>query len=239
MRHLLLILSLAACAPGAMQAQSVPPRAAPSAPLPLPFVATGNEPGWRLDITAEAITLVADYGATKLSMRWRPPEPVAGGRRYAGNADGRVLVVTVLDHPCVDDMTGMPRPNTVAVTLDEDALRGCGGNPATLLLGAPWVVEDIGGAGLVEGSRATIAFGDDGRVTGSASCNSYTAGYSLSAEALTIERAAATRKACAPALMTQEQALLDVLNAVMRFEVAGDGALVLHAADGRTVRARR
>ena len=43
------------------------------------------------------ITLVADYGSTKLEMRAGEPQPVPGGRRYAGNADGRVLVVTVLD----------------------------------------------------------------------------------------------------------------------------------------------
>lgn len=210
-----------------------------AAPLPLPFVAVGNEPGWRVDITAEAITLESDYGATKVSMRMRRPEPVPGGRRYAGNADGRVMVVTVLDRVCVDDMTGLPRPHTVTVTLDEDALRGCGGDPAALLRGGPWVVDDIGGAGIVEGSRITMLFGDDGRVTGGASCNSYVAVYAVSGEGLTIRQPAATQKACAPALMAQERVFLDLLGAAARFEIASDGALVLYAVDGRTIRARR
>jgi len=210
-----------------------------AAPLPLPFAAVGNEPGWRLEITADTISLVADYGATKVSMRARPAEPVPGGRRYAGNADGRVMVVTVLDRVCADDMTGMPRPNTVTVTLDEEALRGCGGEPASLLRGTPWVVEAIAGARVANGSRVTLAFGDDGRVAGSASCNGYTAAYTVTAEGLRIEKAAATQKACAPALMTRERAFLDLLGAATRFEIASDGALVLYAVDGGTIRARR
>jgi heat shock protein HslJ len=214
--------------------------AQPAPALTLPYVAGGHEPGWRLDIAADGrITLQADYGATTLSMPARPPEPVAGGRRYAGNADGRVLIVTVINRICQDDMTGMPRPHTVTVTVDEDVLKGCGGDPATLLRGAPWVVDDIAKGGLVDGSRVTLAFGDDGRVTGSASCNSYTAGYALSDEGLTIQKAATTRKACAPPWMKQEQAYLVLLEAVTRFEIARDGALILHAADGRTLRARR
>jgi len=216
------------------------PRPAPPAALPLPFAAVGHEPGWRLDIAGDGrITLVTDYGSTKLSLAARAPEPVAGGRRYAGNADGRVVVVTVIDTICEDTMTGLPRPNTVVVTLDEDALRGCGGDPATLLHGATWVVEDVAGSGIAAGSRATLTFGTDGRVTGSASCNTYTAGFVLTGEGLTIQKAAATRKACAPALMAQESAFLALLEAVTRFEIASDAALVLHAPDGRSIRARR
>jgi heat shock protein HslJ len=211
----------------------------PLPPLPLPFTATGNEPGWRVEITADRITLDADYGTTKLTMRAGAPQPVPGGRRYAGNADGRVLVVTVLDRLCEDDMTGMPRPQTVEVTMDEQALKGCGGDPAALLAGPAWVVEQLDTKGMVDGARVTLNFGSDGRLSGTASCNNYTATYALSGEGLTIGQAASTRKACAPPLMAQEQTFLAVLAAVNRFEIATDGALVLHANDGRTLRARR
>jgi heat shock protein HslJ len=208
-------------------------------PLPLPFTATGNEPGWRLDIADGRITLVADYGSTRLEMRAGEPQPVPGGRRLAGNADGRVLVVTVFDRRCEDDMTGMPRPHTVEVTIDEQLLKGCGGDPATLLQGESWVAEAIDGTALADRSRVTLTFGADGRLTGTASCNNYSATYALTGEGLTIGKAAATRKACPPALLTQEQAVLSLLEAVERFEIGEDGALVLRAAAGRTLRARR
>ena len=211
----------------------------PLPPLPEPFTAVGNEPGWRLEITEDRITLEADYGTTKLTMRAGVPQSVPGGRRYAGNADGRVLIVTVRDRVCEDDMTGMPRPQTVEVTMDEQALKGCGGNPATLLAGATWVVEALDTTKVVDGARVTLAFGDNGRLSGTAACNSYTATYGLSGEGLTIGPAASTRKACDPPLMAQEQTFLALLAVVNRFEIAADGALILHTSDGRTLRARR
>ena len=136
-------------------------------------------------------------------------------------------------------MTGMPRPQTVEVTLDEQLLKGCGGDPAALLRGAPWVVEAIDTGVVVDGSRVTLVFDDAGRLTGAASCNTYAATYTVTGEGLKIDKAATTRKACAPTLMNQEQAFLELLAAVERFEMAGDGVLILHAAGGRMLRARR
>jgi heat shock protein HslJ len=48
-----------------------------------------------------------------------------------------------------------------------------------------------------------------------------------------------TEKACAPSLMNQETRVLAILRGVQRFSFAADGALLLHAADGRTLLARR
>ena len=110
---------------------------------------------------------------------------------------------------------------------------------ATLLRGAEWVVEDVAGRGVVDRSRATLSFSADGRVAGRGSCNRYTAGYSISGEGLTISKPASTMMACEPALMQQEQLFFELLGQVRRFTIDQSGALVLHAADGRTIAARR
>ena len=39
--------------------------------------------------------------------------------------------------------------------------------------GIVWRAEDIGGGGIIDRSRATLTFGADGRISGSASCNHY------------------------------------------------------------------
>jgi len=88
-------------------------------------------------------------------------------------------------------------------------------------------------------SRVTLNFGADSRVGGAASCNRYTAAYALTGEGLAISKAAATTMACAPSLMQQERLFLDLPGQVRRFTLDATGALVLHATDGRTVRARR
>lgn len=107
-------------------------------------------------------------------------------------------------------------------------------------LGGPeWVVEDLAGRGIVDRSRVTLAFHDDGRVTGRASCNSYSGTYTRDGEGLTVGPVATTRMACPPALMEQELLFLEMLADVASGEVDAHGALVLRTADGRTITALR
>ncbi len=117
----------------------------------------------------------------------------------------------------------------------------CGDGPRASLGGVPWVVEDIGGRGIVDRSRVTLAFDGAGRVSGHASCNRFTASYTRDDDMLTIGPAAATRMACPPALMNQERAFLDALERVRRFAIDASGALVLigTGSDDRLVLARR
>jgi len=205
---------------------------------PQAFTAFGNEPGWRLDISGDRLSLSADYGATTLSAAAPAPEPVSGGRAYVADAAGRPVRVTVLDRTCHDTMTGMPRPFTVKVEFDGRSLDGCGGEPASLLRGA-WLVESIDGAPALQDAKPTIAFGEGGAVSGNASCNSYSGSYALTGEGLTVSGLLSTMKACPPPLMQQEDAFLAILRDLMRFERPPDGALVLHSVAGRAIRARR
>jgi heat shock protein HslJ len=201
--------------------------------------AIGHEPGWRLDIAAGQLTLETDYGRTRVSVPAPVAEAFAGGRRYIASSAGRPITATILDRPCADAATGLPRPFTVRVEFAGQTLQGCGGETEALLRGAPWVVQEIAGAPLVRGSRAWLVFGDDGRVTGTASCNGYTAPYTITGERVTIGAAAVTRKACPPGVMKQEAAFLAVLAAVQRIEVTSDATLVLHAANGLRVTSKR
>jgi heat shock protein HslJ len=103
--------------------------------------------------------------------------------------------------------------------------------------GIVWRAEDIGGGGIIDRSRATLSFGADGRISGSASCNAYSGGYALDRGALSITAPLmATKKACAPALMDQERRFLAILGAARRIELLPTGALVVAAPDGRSLR---
>jgi heat shock protein HslJ len=202
------------------------------------FIAMGNEPGWRLIIEGGRMTLNADYGATEITLPAPAPAPIAGGGVFAGAATGRPVLVTVLERICHDTMTGMPRPFTVSVEFDGRKLDGCGGEPASLLRGA-WAVESIDGTPVLTDAKPTVVFGDDGSVSGHASCNSYSGACALTGEGLAVTGLLSTMKACPPPLMQQEDALLAVLRDVMRFERPPDGTLLLHTAGGRTIRAAR
>jgi heat shock protein HslJ/uncharacterized lipoprotein YbaY len=206
---------------------------------PAPFRATGNEPGWRLDIGETEMTFLASNGQKRVVTPTPAAKKSEGARKYVTKSGGHDLTVTVVDRLCSDTMTGMPHPNTVVVVFQGKTLNGCGGDPASLLRGGEWVVEDITGVRLVDRSRVTLAFGADGKVSGAASCNRFGAEYTLTGEGLAITSAYATRMACEPPLMEQEGVFLDALSKVNRFEMSAEGALILHTGDRRTVTARR
>ncbi|MCM5571227.1 META domain-containing protein [Burkholderiaceae bacterium FT117] len=204
------------------------------------FRASGNEPGWRLEIYGPGLRFETADGDVRVFRRAGEPVLAAGKTTWTVQAADGPLTATAADLRCADTMTGMPYPKSVRIEYRGKVFVGCGGEPASLLQGAEWVVEDIGGGGVVDGSRVTLRFGDDGRVAGRASCNRYTGGYELSGEGLVVgSKMAVTKMACAPALMQQEQRFLGLLAQVRRFEIGADGALVLVAADGRRIVARR
>jgi heat shock protein HslJ len=217
---------------GALAGQSKEPAAAQR-----PLIGRGNEPGWSVTIGASEIELVTDYGATRAMFPSPTPQTSGDVTRYAVADAG--LTITLLERPCADTMSGMFYPLTVTVERPEGVLSGCGGEPASLLLGPEWLVESIDGAAIAPDSRLTIAFREGGRIDGIASCNRYLADYELTGEALAIAGGASTMMACAPSLMEQERRFLDALAAVRRFEIMPDGALVLLADDGPTLIARR
>lgn len=202
-----------------------------------PFVAHGNEPFWRLSVEGGKLILdemggnqatVADYKVTARS---------AAGRSLESENGARALMVNVAPQLCHDSMSGMAYPYQVRLTVDGESRQGCGGDPARLLQGVEWVVEDIAGGGIIDSSRITINFLAEGRVAGRASCNNFMGGYELTGEGLSFGPAATTMMACAPALMDQERRFLEVLEAVNGFRISPVGALVLETADGRTLRA--
>ena len=128
---------------------------------------------------------------------------------------------------------------TLAAMLAASSCAGSATGAAAPLVGGEWVVEDINGGGVIDNSRASLMFGEDGRVSGMSSCNSYGAEYVLTGEGLTFGLTAATLRACAPALMDQERKFFDTLAKVSGFSIDDTGALILTAPDGGRILARR
>jgi heat shock protein HslJ len=236
-----LTTTLASCSTAGGTATATPAVAQDQSPVTAsaPFRATGNEPSWRLDIGSTEMTLLTNFGQDRL-VAATPKAQVAGGTTtYVARTSQGELTATVVNQLCVDSMSGMPHPQSVTVLVGGKSLTGCGGEPASLLQGAEWTVVEIVGAPLVAGSKVTLDFAPDGRLSGHSSCNRFTSAYTLSGEGLAISEAAGTRMMCEAALMDQERRFIDALGAVQNFSIAADGALLLNTGDGRTIKARR
>jgi heat shock protein HslJ len=91
-------------------------------------------------------------------------------------------------------------------------------------------------ASLLPGTEITAEFADDGTLSGSAGCNTYTATYTSDRGAMTISEPASTRKACLEpeGVAEQEQAYLAVLPLAVAYRVEGS-TLSLLKADGTFV----
>jgi heat shock protein HslJ len=109
--------------------------------------------------------------------------------------------------------------------------------PVTPLEGE-WRVDVVDGINVMPDSVVTLRFRGTG-ISGLASCNNYSGGYSLDGTAFKTTSILSTMKACSRELMSQERDVLYVLRSAVRAELKGKDALVLTTADRKTLTATR
>ncbi|MDR2780293.1 MAG: META domain-containing protein [Synergistaceae bacterium] len=97
--------------------------------------------------------------------------------------------------------------------------------------GIEWKAVGIDGTDVIAGSAVTVTFGADGKVSGSASVNNYTAPWLAYGDRIIISNGVSTRKAGTPEMMEQEDRFLKFLPEVVRF-VLHKGGLRLISRDG-------
>jgi len=129
---------------------------------------------------------------------WRLTE--AGGLELRGHGD--VVAEPLVDAP----------PPSEAVVSD--------------LAGTGWVLEELGGATLVD-VEPTVTFGGDGTVTGSSGCNTFSGTYTLDGATVSFGPLATTKMACSDPTMFVESAFLAAMAGVTGWSLDGAGRLVL------------
>lgn len=107
-------------------------------------------------------------------------------------------------------------------------------DPAALLSGKSWRVEDIDQGGVLDRGYPVVTFGDDGRVSGRATINRFSGTYRLAGGRLSCGPLALTRMAGPEAAMAQEQRLLATLG--YELAVFEAGPAVVLAEGGHSLR---
>ncbi len=94
-------------------------------------------------------------------------------------------------------------------------------NTATELTGIDWQLVSLNGQPALAETPITARFGDDGKLTGSAGCNRYIAGYHLDGQNIAIGPVAATRMACPQpeGVMQQEAQYLTALSTAATYAI--------------------
>lgn len=203
------------------------------------YRAAGNEPFWNVTFGATTMDFFR-LGAQDTVRAPRPdPERRPSGWRFEATANQTPFVVEIEDRLCRDSMSGTPFPHTVSVTVGGMSYTGCGGETASLIAGTEWRVSSLEGAETSGRERPTLLFAGDGTLTGTGGCNRYSATYEITGEGIEIGPALATRMACIDAAANaQETSFFALLEQVTRFDIAGDGSLVLLAGDRPVITGR-
>lgn len=245
--HLAPLLLLAACTAPAKDPAGPPEASAPPVDSAatnndadaVPFVATGTEPGWRLEIGPATLTLDAYYGETRVVAPMGEPARSDGMVTYRTRTADHEVTVVVRDAYCTNAMSGKPFPKTVEVTLNGDSFDGCGGDSAALLTGPAWQVRTLNGVALPEDGNPTLAFAEDGRVSGYDGCNRFHGRYAITGIGVSFSALAGTRMACRPREEARAREFLEVLENTRLFRIDSRGVLVLEGQPGGGLTARR
>ena len=100
---------------------------------------------------------------------------------------------------------------------------------ATDLIGTAWRLESLGNGKLQAGTQPSLEFPTEGRAGGNGSCNRFNGIVIVAGDGIKFSALATTRKACAEAVMRQEEAYLAALREAVRYE-ADAQSLRIHAA---------
>ena len=92
------------------------------------FRATGNEPGWYLEMQRDRqILFVGSYGRQRALLPWVEAEIIGDrGQSYHALTEGHDLRIDILQETCADTMADSVFSHTVRVVLNGSELQGCG-----------------------------------------------------------------------------------------------------------------
>ena len=107
---------------------------------------------------------------------------------------------------------------------------------AVALWGTAWRLESLAGAGVLGGSKATLAFPSEGRASGNGSCNRFNGVVTVEGDTIQFGGLAATRMACAEAMMRQEDAYFAALRDALRYETDGEALRIFSAGQSEPLR---
>ena len=93
------------------------------------------------------------------------------------------------------------------------------------LAGTEWILEDLGGNGVLDDVQASLVFPkefpSEGKISGNGSCNSFSGSATIVDGVISIGPLATTRMACVPAVNDQESRFLQALQSAERLEYNG------------------
>lgn len=134
-----------------------------------------------------------------------------------------VVKVITWDHP---DRVDLVLTRVAGAGAADTAAANAAGAVPGGLWGTSWVLEEIGGAEVIDDTQATLEFPEEGKTAGRGSCNHFFGSVTVADSTIGFGPLGATRMACAEAVMAQESRYLKALQDAERYTVEGNVLLV-------------
>src|SRR5262245_43152435 len=247
------VLALAACGK-----KAEPPKPAPAAAQPIAREAAESGPYFINRVWAVSDSTAVAPGSLRvflsdgtLVMASVHEAPALGAWRYEGGRltiteEGRDYPADILeltDRSFRIRMLSPGEPVEIAFAPAEQAspaavasakqaataMRSAEAPAAPPLTGTAWRLEELAGAMVLGGAPATLEFTDEGRASGSGSCNRFNGVVTVENDAIRFGGLAATRKACPEAVMRQEESYFAALRDAERYEAAAESLRIYSA----------
>lgn len=201
--------------------------ALPAAAQPGSYTARGTEPFWSLTIGARTMTFTAPGRRT---IRVATPRVV---HAFAGEIwHSKRISVSTRHAECSDGMSDRVYPDTVTVIVDGRNYKGCGGEPRAeepvrAAIEGSWRIESIYRRPVSPQTSPNVTF-RNGRMSGNASCNNFSASYRVAGSRLIAGPVAGTRKFCSLRVQNvQESEVMELFGQPLEVSRDPAGRLVL------------
>jgi len=149
------------------------------------------------------------------------PARIDPRQRYAVQAritDGRrLLFISTQHYPVLAG--GKPDNRPLEIRVERTGHANAAPTPQPKTPEGKWLLEDLGGRGVLDRVQTTMEIGADGRVTGSGGCNRYNGQAKISGAGFSVGPVMSTRMACTPAAMDQEARFFKVLETVKAWRI--------------------
>jgi putative lipoprotein len=94
---------------------------------PVDFRATGNEPGWLLEIVDEdSIRILTNYANNRAVAPTPSPQSVEEAKIYEVKTESHRIRIIIQQESCIDTMSGEQFESKVTMHLDDETFTGCG-----------------------------------------------------------------------------------------------------------------
>ncbi|UBF27651.1 META domain-containing protein [Kovacikia minuta CCNUW1] len=95
------------------------------------------------------------------------------------------------------------------------------------LMNTEWLLEDLGGAGVIDNLQTTLRFDGNNRIGGQGGCNRYFANMQVGGnDRISVTAIGSTKRLCSPAVMNQESRYFAALQKADRLTLDGSYLLI-------------